>query len=93
MFTVVGIMGVGIVTGCLLRYKKISYIHRIITGLIWLLLFLLGLEAGCSKVIIEGLFTIGWDAAIIALAAVMGSVLCSWGLWYLINAKNKEASQ
>lgn len=38
------IMLCGIGTGYLLRNKKMSFIGRIITALIWVLLFLLGIE-------------------------------------------------
>lgn len=73
--------------GYLLRNKKLSWIHRVITLLIWLLLFLLGIDVGGNQAIIKGLHTIGLEAAIITLAAVVGSVLASWSLWYLIYVR------
>ncbi len=95
MFIIIGIMLTGILTGYLLRSKKISWIHRIITLLIWLLLFLLGVDVGGNQTIISGLYTIGIEAVVITLAAVIGSILASWGLWYFIyirpNKKRREA--
>lgn len=91
MFTIIGIMLTGMLLGYLLRNKKLSWIHRIITLLIWLLLFLLGIDVGGNQAIINGLHTIGLEALLITLAAVIGSVLASWGLWYLIHRKEKQS--
>lgn len=84
MFIIIGIMLTGMLIGYLLRNKKLSWIHRIITLLIWLLLFLLGIDVGGNEAIIKGLHSIGLEAAIITLAAVVGSTLAAWGLWYLL---------
>ena len=46
MLKIVMIMLCGIGTGYLLRNKKMSFIGRVITALIWVLLFLLGIEVG-----------------------------------------------
>lgn len=90
MFTIIGIMFTGMLIGFLLRSKKLSWIHRIITLLIWLLLFLLGIDVGGNQAIIGGLHAIGLEAMVITLAAVIGSTLAAWGLWYLIYIRNKE---
>ncbi|MBP6068489.1 LysO family transporter [Bacteroides sp.] len=87
MFIIIGIMLTGMLLGYLLRNKKLSWIHRIITLLIWLLLFLLGIDVGGNEAIINGLGTIGFEAAIITLAAVVGSTLTAWGLWYFISIR------
>lgn len=50
MLTIVMIMICGIGTGYLLRNKKMGGIGRIITALIWVLLFLLGIEVGAIRV-------------------------------------------
>ena len=75
MFTIIGIMLTGMLTGYLLRSKKLSWIHKVITLLIWLLLFLLGIDVGGNETIIKGLHTIGLEAIIITLGAVAGSVI------------------
>ena len=46
MLKIVMIMLCVIGTGYLLRNNKMSFIGRIITALIWVLLFLLGIEVG-----------------------------------------------
>ena len=83
MFIIIGIMLTGMLVGYLLRNKRLLWIHKIITLLIWTLLFLLGIDVGGNEAIIKGLHTLGLEAIIITLAAVTGSVLCAWGLWYL----------
>lgn len=90
MFIIIGIMLTGMLLGYLLRNKKLKWIHKIITFLIWTLLFLLGIDVGGNGAIIKGLHTLGLEALIITLAAVVGSVLCAWGLWYLLYIRNKR---
>ena len=91
MFTIIGLMLTGMLLGFLLREQKLAAIHRVITVLIWLLLFLLGIDVGGNQEIINGLHTIGMEAIIITLAAVLGSVTAAWGLWYVLYKRNKES--
>ena len=88
-FIIIGIMLTGMLFGFLLRNKRLSWIHKIITLLIWVLLFLLGIDVGGNEAIIKGLHTLGLEALIITLAAVTGSILCAWGLWYLLYIRNR----
>lgn len=87
MFTIIGIMFTGMLAGYLLRSKRLTWIHKIITLLIWLLLFLLGIDVGANPAIINGLHTIGLEALALTAAAVAGSVLASWGLWRLLYVR------
>lgn len=89
MFTVIGLMLGGMCIGFLLRKQELSWIHKIITVLIWVLLFLLGIEVGNNRQIIEGLTTLGLEAVVITLAAVLGSCLASWALWLVLYKKKK----
>lgn len=92
MFTVIGLMLAGILVGYLTRKHALTGIGRLITSLIWVLLFLLGVEVGSNKQIIEGLGTLGLEAITITFAAVLGSCLAAWGLWYfLYKRKEKQA--
>ena len=93
MFIIIGIMLTGMLLGFLLRNKRLSWIHKIITLLIWVLLFILGIDVGGNETIIKGLHTLGLEALIITLAAVIGSILCAWGLWYLLYIRNKGARE
>ena len=51
MFTIIGIMLTGMLVGYLLRSKRLLWIHKVITLLIWLLLFLLGIDVGGNETI------------------------------------------
>ncbi len=84
MFTVIGLMFGGMILGYLFRRQQLSWIRKVITVLIWLLLFLLGVEVGGNRRIIEGLTTLGAEALAVTLACLLGSSLCAWGLWYWV---------
>lgn len=90
MFSVIGIMFVGIGLGYLMRRQNLPWINKAITTLIWLLLFLLGIEVGHNEQIIRSLPTLGMEAFVIALVCVLGSCLAAWGLWKYVNER-KEA--
>ena len=67
MFTIIGLMLTGMLLGYLLRKRDLKKIHPIITLLIWLLLFILGIEVGSNEEIIRGLHTIGYEAVVLTL--------------------------
>lgn len=90
MFTVIGIMFIGIGLGYLLRRQSLSWINKAITALIWLLLFLLGIEVGHNEQIIRSLPTLGVEAFVIATVGVLGSCIAAWTLWKHVNSR-KEA--
>lgn len=80
----------GIGTGYLLRNKKLGVIGRVITALIWLLLFLLGIEVGSNPRIIHGMQTLGLEAILLTLGGCIGSVLFAWALWKYVIAKEAK---
>ena len=81
MFTIIGLMLTGMLLGYLLRKRDLKKIHPIITLLIWLLLFILGIEVGSNEEIIRGLHTIGYEAVVLTLGGTLGSVIDAWALW------------
>ena len=87
MLKIVMIMLCGIGTGYLLRNKKMSFIGRVITALIWVLLFLLGIEVGANPRIINGLQTLGLEAIVLTLAGSLGSAIFAWALWRYVCRK------
>lgn len=87
MLKIVMIMLCGIGTGYLLRNKKLGAIGRVITTLIWLLLFLLGIEVGSNPRIIHGLQTLGLEAVLLTLGGCIGSALFAWALWKYVTTK------
>jgi uncharacterized membrane protein YbjE (DUF340 family) len=87
MFVAIGFMLVGGVVGYLFRKKEFKHISKIITGLIWLLLFLLGVEVGGNPQIISGLTAMGVEALMITVAVVIGSAIAALFLWRQIGKK------
>ena len=85
MFTIISIMLSGMFAGYLLRRWLFGRLGRVITVLIWALLFLLGLEVGSNERIVKGLATLGLEALLITLAGTLGSVMAAWGLWKLTH--------
>ena len=92
MFTIIGLMFSGILVGWLTKKINLSAIHPLITGLIWILLFLLGIEVGSNEEIINGLHTLGLEAVLLTLGGTLGSVICAWILWKMIYQQPKEGS-
>lgn len=54
---------------------------RIVTWLIWLLLFLLGIEVGSNEMIVRSLPTLGVEALLLSSAATLGCCVLAWMLW------------
>lgn len=90
MFVVIGFLFAGMLTGYVFKNRQVSWIGKLVTVLIWLLLFLLGVEVGGNQMIMSGLHTIGLDALIITVGAVLGSVIGARLLWNWINRDFKE---
>ena len=88
MFVVLGFMLAGIVVGFLFRRWKIRFIHGLILTLIWLLLFLLGLEIGSNESVVSQFPRLGLQAFLLATGGTVGSVLAAWGLWLVANKKS-----
>ncbi len=84
MFIIIGIMISGVFIGYLLRKHKLNRVNDIITLMIWILLFLLGVEVGSDKHIINGLHTLGCESLIITAGATIGSVIAAWILWKIV---------
>jgi uncharacterized membrane protein YbjE (DUF340 family) len=91
MFVVLACMIAGIVVGYLLRRWKIRFIHGLILTLIWLLLFLLGLEVGANETVVRQFGKLGLDAFLLAVGGTLGSVVAAWLLW--LGVRNKIQSK
>ena len=88
MFTVIACMIAGIVTGFLFRKWKLRFIHQVILLLIWLLLFLLGLEVGSNEQVIRQFGSLGFEAFLLAFAGTLGSVIFAGILWLRVRTKS-----
>ena len=91
MLIVVSLMLWGIAVGYMLRNKNTRIVSRIITVLIWLLLFLLGIEVGSNPRIVMGMQTLGIEALVLTIGGAVGTILCAWLLWIYVS--RKEASR
>ena len=85
------IMLCGIAVGYLLRNKNTRFVSHAITALIWLLLFLLGIEVGSNPRIVMGMQTLGIEALLLTIGGAVGTTLCTWLLWIYVS--RKEASK
>lgn len=90
MLKIVLIMLGGVGVGYLLRNKKLSALSRVITVLIWVLLFLLGIEVGSNPRIVNGLQTLGLEALVLTVFGCMGSILFAWALWKYVTKGGKS---
>ena len=92
MFIVILFIFLGILSGVLSRKlstgARISLTDvaarwqgRIVTWLIWLLLFLLGIEVGSNEMIVRSLPTLGVEALLLSSAATLGCCVLAWMLW------------
>ena len=87
MLIVVSLMLCGIAVGYMLRNKNTRIVSRIITVLIWLLLFLLGIEVGSNPRIVMGMQTLGIEAMLLTIGGAVGTTLCAWLLWIYVSRK------
>lgn len=78
MFTIILIMLSGMTAGYLFRHYRCVFLPVVITTLIWVLLFLLGLEVGSNQQLIHALPTLGVEALAITFAALAGCMVGSW---------------
>ena len=78
----------GIITGRLLSSWRLVFVSRMITVIIWLLLFLLGLEVGSDPTVVGGMATLGRTAFVIFACSVAGSICMSWLLWHCVRRRD-----
>ena len=84
MFTVIGLMVCAMMVGLFFQKTSLPFLSNVTTWLIWILLFILGIEVGGNRRIMEGLYTLGVEALIVALLCVLGSCFASWVLWKIL---------
>ncbi len=94
MFKIILIMVSGILAGWLLRRRNLRLLGRIISVLIWLLLFLLGVEAGGDERIVKGIASLGMEALVITSGGVAGSSILAYALWRVaVRRKTRESGK
>lgn len=76
MFKIIGIIIAGVLVGRIFDSKiKPKQVSVVLTVIICLLLLILGISVGANDNIISNLGTLGYNALIIALGSVLGSVI------------------
>ena len=111
MFIVILFIFLGILSGVLCRKlstgARISLTDvaarwqgRIVTWLIWLLLFLLGIEVGSNEMIVRSLPTLGVEALLLSSAATLSCCVLACLLWRVLknntvqeNAKKETSAE
>ena len=99
MFIVILFIFLGITAGYVLRTRIKSktagttvakWSSRLTTWLIWLLLFMLGIEVGGNEQIISALPTLGVEALVLSVFATLGSCALAWALWKTAKGGNER---
>lgn len=80
MITVLLLMVAGILAGLWLgKFPSIMKVNdRLISWAIYLLLFLLGIGVGTNKAVIQSLDSIGLQALLLTIGALVGSIATGW---------------
>lgn len=76
MFIVIAVVAAGIAAGYLFRKARwTQYLGKPVIYSVALLLFLMGVSVGSNQTLTANLLSLGADAALIAVASTLGSVL------------------
>ena len=67
-----------------------AWAGRATTWLIWLLLFMLGIEVGSNDQIISALPTLGVEALVLSSFATLCSCVLAWTLWKTVKEGGKQ---
>ncbi|MEA3494518.1 MAG: LysO family transporter [Bacteroidota bacterium] len=92
MLIVISIMFAGFLVGFLLRKKdKVSkYVDVLINSAIILLLFFLGVSVGINEKIINNFEQLGFEALMLTVGAVIGSLVVTPFIYKFILPKNEK---
>ncbi len=90
MFTIISLMFCGMAAGYLCRRMSLGWVGHVITALIWLLLFVLGLEVGANRRIMDSLVNLGGESLLVAAMCTLGSLIAAKALWQWVNRGAKE---
>lgn len=85
-----------ILSGVLVGYalKRIPQMHHIsviITAIITLLLFLLGVSVGANEEVLNNFSAIGLDALLLAVGGILGTLLCAWWVYRAFFYKKEKS--
>lgn len=81
----------GVFLGWISKRLMFSWINRVITALIWLLLYILGLEVGANEKIVNDIYHLGIEALVISVTGMLGSIFAVLLLEkFVLNKKTKK---
>lgn len=84
----------GVFIGHFLRNgKRVEKIEKSTSITIFVLLFVLGLSVGSNNVIIDNLGRFGWQAAVIAILGMGGSIIAARIVFQLFFKKGEEKNE
>lgn len=94
MFSIVMTMLAGVLIGHFLRNgKRVEKIEKSTSITIFVLFFVLGLSVGSNNVIIDNLGRFGWQAAVIAILGMGGSIIAARIVFQLFFKKGEEKNE
>lgn len=94
MFSIVMTMLAGVLIGHFLRNgKRVEKIEKSTSITIFVLLFVFGLSVGSNNVIIDNLGRFGWQAAVIAMLGMGGSIIAARIVFQLFFKKGEEKNE
>lgn len=90
MIAILSFLLAGVLVGWLLRARRMKFLGYLLAVLVLFLLFFLGLEIGADPDVVSNLPALGGRAFVIALCAILGSVLFAWLLQRFENQRKKK---
>lgn len=88
MYIAILFMVAGYLAGVLLRRRFTFRTGTVMLAAVCVLLFVLGMELGRNRMLMESLSTLGLKALAVAVLSVAGSVVCAAFLYRLIRKDN-----
>lgn len=88
MLSIICVMFAGMGIGFL--FRKIEWLQKTektISYTIFAMLFILGISVGSNPLIIQNIGQFGWQAAILAVSSLFGSILAAWAVYNLFFKK------
>ena len=90
-----GFVGIGFFVGrkVIPKGKTLKYADKLLTGLVFLLIFLLGSGVGADERVVSSLGSIGAISLAVSVLAMVGSVLGVIGLRKMLRVDRKGAKR
>lgn len=94
MWILILILTSGMVFGYVTRRFAFAWVQYVVTCLIWILLFILGLEVGANESVVSQFYQLGGSATLVAVCGLIGSMLAARGVqWWVKKSAYYDESQ